>query len=95
MSNVKKPKILFPFTEAGMGHIMPMRAIADEFERLYGDKTEIIRSQFFTEGGKKILPRSSRLWRSKYANITRGPRSGGTPRSIWNCSARGCRRSAR
>lgn len=55
MSNVKKPKILFPFTEAGMGHIMPMRAIADEFERLYGDKTEIIRSQFFTEGGKKDL----------------------------------------
>ena len=38
-----------------MGHIMPMRAIADEFEKLYGDKVEIVRSQFFTEGGKKDL----------------------------------------
>lgn len=55
MSNATKPKVLFPFTEAGMGHIMPMRAIADEFERLYGDKVEIVRSQFFTEGGKKEL----------------------------------------
>lgn len=52
---MKKPKILFPFTEAGLGHITPMKAIADEFEKLYGDKVECVRSQFFTEGGKKNL----------------------------------------
>lgn len=51
----RKPRVLFPFTEAGMGHIMPMRAIADEFERLYGDKVEVVRSQFFTEGGDEEL----------------------------------------
>lgn len=44
-----KPRVLFPFTEAGLGHIVPMRSIADEFERLYGDKVEIVRSNFFTE----------------------------------------------
>lgn len=50
-----KPRVIFPFTEAGLGHIMPMRSIADEFERLYGDRTEVVRSAFFTESGNKHL----------------------------------------
>jgi len=50
-----KPRVVFPFTEAGLGHIMPMNSIADEFERLYGDKVEVVRSHFFTEGGDKKL----------------------------------------
>lgn len=52
---MNRPKVLFPFTEAGLGHIIPMRSIADEFERLYGDKVEIVRSNFFTEAGNKNL----------------------------------------
>lgn len=32
-----------------------MRSIADEFERLYGDKVEVVRSNFFTEAGNKNL----------------------------------------
>lgn len=52
---MNKPKVLFPYTEAGLGHIMPMNSIADEFERLYGDKVEVIRSQFFTEEGNEKL----------------------------------------
>ena len=51
----RKPRILFPFTEAGMGHIMPLRTIADTFEKKYGDKVEVIRSQFFTETGDPKL----------------------------------------
>lgn len=50
-----KPRVIFPFTEAGLGHIMPLMSAADEFERLYGDKVECIRSQFFTESGDKKL----------------------------------------
>lgn len=50
-----KPRVVFPFTEAGLGHIMPMNSIADEFERLYGDRVEVVRSQFFTEQGNKKL----------------------------------------
>ena len=50
-----KPRVLFPYTEAGLGHIMPMNSIADEFERLYGDKVEVVRSQFFTEQDNEKL----------------------------------------
>lgn len=54
---MNKPRVLFPFTEAGLGHIMPMNSIADEFERLYGDKVECVRSRFFTETGDRNLMR--------------------------------------
>lgn len=57
-----KPRVLFPFTEAGLGHIMPMNSIADEFERLYGDKVEVVRSQFFTETkDKKLIKYQNKL----------------------------------
>ena len=52
---MEKPRVLFPFTEAGLGHIIPLKSIADEFERLYGDKVEIVRSNFFTDAGIKNL----------------------------------------
>lgn len=50
-----RPRVVFPFTEAGMGHIMPMRSIADEFEKLYGDRVEVVRSSFFSESGDENL----------------------------------------
>lgn len=50
-----KPRVVFPYTEAGLGHIMPLNAIADKFEELYGDRVEIIRSRFFTESGDEEL----------------------------------------
>lgn len=52
---MKKPRVLFPFTEAGLGHIMPMRAIAAKFKELYGNKVEIICSAFFQENGSEEL----------------------------------------
>lgn len=52
---MSKPRVLFPFTEAGLGHIIPMKSIADEFERMYSDRVEIVRSDFFTESGNKNL----------------------------------------
>ena len=52
---MKKPRVLFPFTEAGLGHIMPLRSIADAFEKKYGDKAEVVRSNFFTETNEKPL----------------------------------------
>jgi UDP-N-acetylglucosamine:LPS N-acetylglucosamine transferase len=53
----KKPRVLFPYTEAGLGHIMPMNSIADEFEKLYGEKVECVRSRFFTESNNEDLQR--------------------------------------
>ena len=52
-----KPRVVFPYVEAGFGHIMPMRSIADAFERKYGDKCETVRSHFFTESGSWALKR--------------------------------------
>lgn len=44
-----KIRILFPYIEAGMGHIMPMRSIVEEFSKKYGDKFEIVESKFYSE----------------------------------------------
>lgn len=52
---MQKPRVVFPYVEAGLGHIMPLNSIADEFERLYGDRVEVVRSRFFTETGSKKL----------------------------------------
>lgn len=52
---MRKPRVLFPYTEAGLGHIMPMNAIASKFEAMYGDRVECVHSQFFTEGGEEAL----------------------------------------
>lgn len=45
----KKVRVLFPFVEAGMGHIMPMKSVLEEFKRKYGNKVEIIESKFYSE----------------------------------------------
>ena len=50
-----KPRVVFPFVEAGMGHIMPARSIADAFEKKYGNYATVIRSNFFTESNQKPL----------------------------------------
>lgn len=52
---MNKPKVLFPYVEAGMGHITPMRAIAHKFKELYGDRVECIESKFFGDSGNDTL----------------------------------------
>lgn len=49
MEKNNKPKIVFNFVEAGLGHIMPMTAVYNAFCRKYGDKTEIVKSYFFQD----------------------------------------------
>ena len=44
-----KPKVVFTFVEAGMGHIMPATGLADAFEQKYGDKCEVVRLKIFSE----------------------------------------------
>lgn len=52
---MKKPRVVFAFTEAGLGHIMPLKSIADAFKKKYGDKVECVDSNFFTETSSKHL----------------------------------------
>ncbi len=52
---MKKKRILFPFVEAGMGHIMPLNAIAEAFEKKYGEEFEIIKTYFFQDSDSEVL----------------------------------------
>lgn len=56
-----KPRVLFPYTEAGMGHIMPMKAVAQAFREKYGDRAEVVCSAFFTESGDESLERYEKM----------------------------------
>ena len=40
---MRKIRVLFPEVEAGLGHIMPMRAVAEIFEKKYGDKVDVVK----------------------------------------------------
>lgn len=71
-----KPRVVFPYTEAGLGHIMPMNSIADEFERLYGDRVECIRSNFFTETGDPDLMRYEKHLTESVVKYNRYPLMG-------------------
>ena len=53
--NMKKLRVVFPFVEAGFGHIMTERSICDAFEKKYGEYFEIVRSDFFKEQGNETL----------------------------------------
>ena len=44
-----KPKVVFTFVEAGLGHIIPAQAISDAFERKYGDKCEVVKWNIFSD----------------------------------------------
>lgn len=52
---MKRIRVLFPYVEAGYGHIMPMKSIDETFRRKYGDKVDVISSDFFKETGDKHL----------------------------------------
>lgn len=52
---MKKPKVVFAFTEAGMGHIMPMRSLLDSFEKKYGNVVECVNCSFFKESKSQPL----------------------------------------
>lgn len=52
---MKKVKVLFPFVEAGFGHIMTERSICDAFEKKYGQYCEVVRSNFFQDSGSEAM----------------------------------------
>lgn len=45
----RKPRVVFTFIEAGMGHIIPESAVADALEKKYGGEVEVVRSRFYRE----------------------------------------------
>lgn len=61
MAENKKPKVLFSFVDAGLGHITPTRGIADAFEKKYGDKCQVVRSYVFKESQSQAVKKMGDL----------------------------------
>ena len=56
----KKPKIVFTYVEAGMGHIIPIRSISEVFKQKYGDKCEVVDTYIFNESEHKEVNKMGR-----------------------------------
>ena len=59
---MEKIKVLFPYVEAGFGHIMPMKAIEETFTKKYCDKVTVVSSRFFSETGDPYLIKHERMF---------------------------------
>lgn len=70
---MKKIRVLFPYVEAGFGHIMPMRAIEETFQKKYGDRVEIVSSRFFTETGDPHLAEYEQMFSRQVKMYNRVP----------------------
>ena len=70
---MKKIRVLFPFVEAGLGHIMPMRALIETFEKKYGDRVEVVPSEFFTETGDRHLIKYEQMLSNQVRTYNRFP----------------------
>ena len=70
---MKKIRVLFPYVEAGFGHRMPMKALEQTFREKYGDKVEVISSEFYTETGDKYLAKYERMLARQVRIYNRAP----------------------
>ena len=55
MNEIKKPRVLVTYVEAGLGHIVTAEAISDSLKAKYGEKLEIIDSHILRDSKNKIL----------------------------------------
>lgn len=71
-----KPRVVFPFVEAGFGHIMPQKSIAETFKKKYGDRVEVILSDFFSETGDMHLKKYEKMLSNQVRLYNRFPAVG-------------------
>lgn len=57
----KRIKVLFPYVEAGFGHITPLKSMKNAFEKKYGDQYEIVETYFYTQTGNEDLKKFNDL----------------------------------
>ena len=68
-----KPRVLFPYVEAGKGHIVPTHTVCEVFKRKYGDRVEVVESRFFTETGNADMQKTEKLFKKAVENQNRSP----------------------
>lgn len=69
----EKPRVAFTFIEAGKGHIVPTRTVCDVFKKKYGDKVEVIESNFFTETNDPDMQKTEKLFTKAVQHQNRSP----------------------
>ena len=69
----EKPRVLFPYIEAGKGHIVPTKTVCEIFKKKYGDKVCVIESNFFTETGDSDMQKTEKLFKKTVENQNRSP----------------------
>lgn len=69
----QKPRVLFPYVEAGKGHIVPTHIVCEIFKKKYGNKVEVIESKFFTETGNEDMQKSEKLFKKAVQSQNRSP----------------------
>ena len=72
----KKLRILFPYVEAGVGHIMPMKSFADEFRKQHGDEFEIIECDFFKDSKDEDLLNYEKWFTQNVVRFAKHPKYG-------------------
>lgn len=66
------PRVLITYVEAGMGHIVSAKAIAEALQKKYRDKMEIVESHILRDSDNPILPKYEEFlvrntqWYSKF-----------------------------
>ncbi|MBE6634565.1 MAG: hypothetical protein E7620_09560, partial [Ruminococcaceae bacterium] len=61
-SEGEKPRVLFAYVEAGLGHIIPEEAVRQRFAEKYGDRAEIIASAFYADTNDPKLKKTETLF---------------------------------
>ena len=69
----KRPRVLFPYVEAGKGHIVPERTVCEVFKKKYGDRVEVVESNFFTETGNADMQKTEQLFKNSVESSNRSP----------------------
>ena len=68
-----KPRVVFPFVEAGLGHILPQKSISETFRKKYGDRVEVVLSDFFKETGDPHLRKYEQMLARQVRTYNRFP----------------------
>ena len=68
-----KPRVVFTFVEAGKGHIVPTQSVYDAFCQKYGDRADVVKSEFFTETKNEDMQKSEKLFASAVKGMSRTP----------------------
>ena len=69
----KKPRVVFPYVEAGKGHIVPTQVVCEIFKKKYGDRVEVVESHFFTETGNADMQKTEKLFKKTVQSTNRSP----------------------